>query len=92
MAMKRIPDVSMWEQQFEKLVRKQFPEKLDCDVEISVSSFTRKNNDARRISEQVLRLIETYVTSGRVRSWSVVQRPADSFFTVHSVFRITPMR
>lgn len=89
--MRRIPDVSRWESQFERLVRRQLPEMLTCDVEISVLSFTRKNNDARRISEQVLRLIETYVTSGRVRSWSVVQRPAQSIMTVGSSFRITPI-
>lgn len=90
--MQREDHTPIWEQQFEQLVRQQLPEKLDCDVEIVVSSYTRRNNDARRISEQIIKIVETYVTDGRVRSWSVRQRPAASFFTVNSIFHIYPMR
>lgn len=81
--------VPMWEHQFAQIVKEKVGAKLSTDVDISVFIYTRKDNDSRRLSESILKVVEKYVTSGRVRNWTVRQVPVHGMPDVRCAFEIT---
>ena len=81
--------VPMWEYQFAQLVKEKVGKKLTSDVDISVFIYTRRDSDSRRLSESILKVIEKYVTSGKVRNWNVRQVPVHGMLDVRSAFEIT---
>jgi hypothetical protein len=82
--------VPMWEYQFSQLVKQRVGKKLTVDVDLSVFIYTRRDSDSRRLSESILKVIEKYVTSGKVRSWNVRQIPVSGLLDVRSAFEISP--
>lgn len=81
--------VPLWEHQFAQEVKKVVDKKSRKDVDIKVTIYTRKNNDARRISDTIIKVVEKYVTYGKVRNWNVKQIAVTEMTEVHSTFEIT---
>lgn len=79
----------LWEHQFAQEVKKAVERKSRQDVDMKVIIHTRKDNDARRINDTLIKVVEKYVTYGKVRNWSVQQIPVKELIQVHSTFEIT---
>lgn len=81
--------VPMWEYQFAQIVKQKVGTKLNVDVDLTVFIYTRRDSDSRRLGESILKVVEKYVTSGKVRNWSVRQIPVSGMLDVRSAFEIS---
>ena len=80
--------VPLWEHQFAQVIKARAGKKLSSDVDIDVYVYTRRDSSSRRLSESILKVVEKYVTSGKVRNWNVRQIPVQSMLDVRSSFEI----
>lgn len=78
----------LWEHDFAQQVKKNIEHKSRKDVDLKVVIYTRKDNSARRLSDTIIKVVEKYITYGKVRNWNVKQIPVREMTEVHSTFEI----
>lgn len=79
---------SMWEKQFADKFRNLIGKPMKGDAKVRVVLYTKKDSNSSRLSQTILKVVEKYCITGRVRHWEVEQKPADTLLNVRSEWTI----
>jgi len=78
----------MWEKQFADKFRNLIGKPMKGDAKVRVVLYTKKDSNSSRLSQTILKVVEKYCITGRVRHWEVEQKPADTLLNVRSEWTI----